>query len=657
MAPRCDLLLTNAVVLTMDEQFTIHRSGGVAIAGDAIAAVGPDALACDAAETIDCRGRVVMPGLVNAHTHAPMSLLRGLADDLKLDVWLMGYMMPVEREFVNPEFVRLGARLACAEMIRSGITCFADMYYFEEAVAEATAAAGMRALCAQTVLRFPSPDASSYEDSLARARDFIQRWKGHPLIVPGPAPHAPYTCTPEILRACAELAGEFDVPLHTHLSETLLEVEESRRLHGMPVIPYVKKQGLFGAKVLAAHCVHVDDGEMRALKNAGAGVAHNPTSNLKLAAGVAPVARMLELGVNVGIGTDGPASNNDLDMFEETRLAALLAKGIGGDPTAVPARDALAMATRGGARALHLGDITGSLEPGKRADLIVLTLDPLHNVPSYARDAAGVYAQIVYAAKSTDVADVMCNGRWLMRDRRLLTLDEDELRGAAREQAKRIDAFIGSREVSVLQKLVAVGGAVEEESFEVQVKARVPSEAQVLAAVASDDLTIIRSSHYRQHDTYWSFDDQDQGRLRYRLDEFLDAHGQVAKERSRLTLTGRTREDRFGAVLLFRSRYLAPAAHSSRFYREYFRPAAEHVVVKDRRRWLVAYRGVQFYVHLDRLVHPPSDGYFVEVKSRTWSRRDAQDKASVIAELLALFGASPDDTISDGYVDLWKGES
>ena len=235
-----------------------------------------------------------------------MTLLRGLADDLRLDVWLMGYMMPVEREFVSPDFVRLGTRLGCAEMIRSGITCFADMYYFEEAVAEATAEAGMRALCGQTVLRFPSPDARSYEESLARARDFIERWRGHPLIVPAPAPHAPYTCTPEILRACAELASEFDVPLHIHLSETAAGGRTIRgAVHGMPVVPWVKKQGLFDAKVLAAHCVHVDDGEIRALKNYGAGVAHNPTSNLKLGAGVAPVARMLELGVNVGIGTDG----------------------------------------------------------------------------------------------------------------------------------------------------------------------------------------------------------------------------------------------------------------------------------------------------------------------------------------------------------------
>ena len=650
--PSCDLLLTNATVLTMDAAFTVHVGGSVAIDGDSIVAVGADAQGYTAAETIDCRDRVVMPGLVNAHTHVPMALLRGLADDLRLDVWLLGYMMPVEREFVRPEFVDLGTRLGCAEMIKSGVTCFADMYYFEETVAAATADAGMRALCGQTVLRFPAPDATSYEDSLARAQDFIKRWRGHPLIVPAPAPHAPYTCTPEILRACAELAAEFDVPLHTHLSETMQEVETSRRLYGAPVIPWVKKQGLFGAKVLAAHCVHVDDGEMRALKGAGAGVAHNPTSNLKLAAGIAPVARMRELDIDVGIGTDGPASNNDLDMFEEVRLAALLAKGSGGDPTALPAREALAMATRIGASALHMEHLTGSLEPGKRADLLIVDLADLHSVPAFQRDPGAVYARIVYTAKSTDVVDVMCNGRWLMRERVLLTLNESELKQRAAEQARRIDTFLISREGSVLQKLVAIGGAVEQESFEVQVKAHVPSADPVLSVIESEQVTIIRGSRYHQYDTYWSFADPDQGRLRYREDEFLDDAGNVTGARSRLTLTGRARTDRFGAVLLFHSRYLAPAAHSPRFYREYFRPAAEQVVEKERRRWLVAYRGVEFYVHLDRLVDPPRDGYFIEIKSRTWSRRDARDKAAAITELLALFGTRADDTITDGYVEL-----
>ena len=256
-----DLLLTNAIILTMDEQFSHYEPGAVAVTGDSLSAVGLEAdirAAYSAKEMLDCGGKVLMPGLVNAHTHVPMTLLRGLADDLRLDVWLMGYMMPVEREFVSPDFVRLGTMIACVELIRSGVTSFADMYYFEEEVARATEKAGLRAVCSQTVMKFPTPDASFFEESLAAARDFLQRWQGHPLIVPSVAPHAPYTCTPDILKATAQLAVEFNVPLHTHLSETAIEVENSRDEHGMPVIPYVKKQNLFDAKVLAAHCVHVD---------------------------------------------------------------------------------------------------------------------------------------------------------------------------------------------------------------------------------------------------------------------------------------------------------------------------------------------------------------------------------------------------------------
>jgi 5-methylthioadenosine/S-adenosylhomocysteine deaminase len=309
------------------------------------------------------------------------------------------------------------------------------------------------------------------------------------------------------------------------------------------------------------------------------------------------------------------------------------------------------MATRLGAQALHLDRLIGSLEVGKRADLIVLDAAQLHSVPIFRRDPNSVYAEIVYTSKSTDVADVMCNGRWLMKNRTLLTLDEAALRQAAAVQAARIDTFLGSREVSVLQKLVAVGGAIEQESFEVQVKARTMDAAQVTRVIEGDALTVIRSSRYHQFDTYWSFDDREQGQLRFREDEFLDDRGNVTGARARLTLTGATHEERFGPVILFRSRYLAPATHSARFYREYFRPVTERVVEKERRRWLVAFHGVEFYVHLDRLIAPATDGYFVEVKSRTWSRRDARDKAGVIAELLALFGASPDDTISDGYVD------
>src|SRR5512140_2637406 len=376
-----DVLLFNAHILTMDEDMSQYPQGAIAITGDSIVAVGPENQITSeytGAQRIDCGGKVLLPGLVNAHTHVPMTLLRGLADDLRLDVWLMGYMMPVERQYVSPEFVQLGTSLACAELIRSGVTTFNDMYYFEEDVAKATAAAGVRAVCGQTVMKFPAPDADSYEDSFAMAREFIQRWKNHPLIVPAVAPHAPYTCTPEILRSTAELAKEFDVPLHTHIAETAFEVENMRNEQGMPVVPYVKKQGLFEAKVIAAHCVHIDTGEMRTMLHAGAGVSHNPSSNLKLASGFAPVTRMLEAGMNVGIGTDGPASNNDLDMFEEVRLASFVAKAASNDPTAVPAQTALTMGTRLGAQALHIGHLTGSIETGKRADLILVDTSTAH---------------------------------------------------------------------------------------------------------------------------------------------------------------------------------------------------------------------------------------------------------------------------------------
>ncbi len=654
MTNTCDLLLTNATILTMDERYTRYAAGAgaVAITGDSIVAVGPYASHFTAPQTIDCGGQALLPGLINAHTHAPMTLLRGLADDLRLDVWLLGYMMPVEREFVHPDFVRLGTGLACAEMIRSGVTCFADMYYYEAAVAEAAAAAGMRAVCGQTVLKFPTPDADSFEDSLALARDFIVTWKNHPLIVPAVSPHAPYTCTPEILHACAALAAEFDVPLHTHLSETLLEVENSRREYGMPVVPWVKKQGLFEAKVLAAHCVHIDEGEIRTLKNAGVGVAHNPTSNLKLASGVAPVVAMLNAGLNVGLGTDGPASNNDLDMFTELHLAAILAKGITGDPTVLPARQALSMATRLGARALHIGHLTGTLEPGKRADLILVDLATLHNSPTFERDPNAIYSQIVYATKSTDVTAVMCNGQWLMRDRVLLTLDVKDLQLAAGDYAKRIDGFLIKREESVLQKLIAIGGAVEQESFEVQAKVRLADDAPVLAVIASDAVRVLRSVHYHEFDTYFMFDDPAQGRLRFREDEFIDAQGEIANTRTRLTLTGERREQKAGSVLLSRSRYLAPAIHTLRFYREYFKPATERAIEKDRRRWLVVFKGEEMFVNLDRVSRPSLPGYYVEIKARTWSRRDADTKAVLITELLALLGASAKDTVKEEYVDL-----
>ena len=654
--PQVDTLLVNALVLTMDESFSQYFPGAVAVREDSIVAVGhEEELKREyvAQETVDCQGKILMPGLVNAHTHVPMTLLRGLADDLRLDVWLMGYMMPVEREFVSPEFVRLGTLLACAEQIRSGVTTFNDMYYFEEDVAKAAADAGMRAVCGQTVMKFPAPDAASYEDSLQMAREFIQRWKDHPLIVPAVAPHAPYTCTDEILQATAQLAKEFDVPLHTHLSETSFEVENMRDENGMPVIPYVKRQRLFEAKVIAAHCVHVDAGEIRTLHNAGSGVSHNPSSNLKLASGFAPVVKMLEIGINVGIGTDGPASNNDLDMFEEVRLAAFIAKAVTNDPTTLPAPQALLMATRLGAQALHIGHLTGSLEPGKRADLIIVDVSPLHNSPSFKRSPDNAYAQVVYAGKSTDVSDVMVNGKWLMREHRLLTLNEEDLLTQAADIAIQIDAFLIEREQSVLSKLIALGGSLEQESFEVQVKVKITDPDAIIQAMKGPEIEVIRRRHYHEHDVYFFFDDPAQGRLRYREDDFIDdAKGIITNVRARLTLLGQKREAKFeDQVLLSRSRYIAPASQPLRFYREYFKPKSEVVIEKDRQRWLILYKETEFFVNLDQ-VKEPELGYYLEIKTRTWSRRDAERKAQLAIELLSVLDASEGEKVTEDYIDI-----
>ena len=652
------LLLTNAIVLTMDATLSQFEPGAVAVQGDRIDAVGPDEMLraqFPEAQVIDCGGKVLMPGLINAHTHAAMTLLRGLADDLRLDVWLLGYMMPVEREFVSPDFVRLGTQLACAEMIRSGVTCFADMYYFEDSVARATAEAGLRGVLGQSVLKFPAPDAGSFEESLEAARTFLQAWQGHPLIIPSVAPHAPYTCTPEILQACAALATEFDVPLQIHLAETALEVTNCRAENGVPVIPYVERYGILDAKVVAAHCVHIDEGEIGTLLGHNAGVAHNPSSNLKLASGVAPVVGMLKAGLAVGIGTDGAASNNDLDMFEEMRLAALVAKNANNDPTVLPAAQAVAMATRLGARALHLEDMIGSLETGKRADLILVDIARVHHAPRFRRERDGIYAQLVYTAHASDVTDVMVNGRWVMADRQLTTLDEADLLAQAQGYAGLIDRFLIEREQSVLSKLVAIGGAREGESFEVQAKARLADPSSVLAALCWPDLEILYERHYREYDTYFAFADPAQGQLRYREDEFIDAEGEVSNVRYRLTLLGPAREGRFESdVLLSRSRFLAPATHSLRFYREYFKPTREVFIQKDRQRWRVLFRGTEFYLNLDR-VEQPDLGYFIEAKSRTWSRRDAEHKAELARELIACLGATPADAVAEDYVQIAGG--
>lgn len=656
MMETVDLILSGGTVVTMNRQFDLIPDGAVAVHGQKIVAVGARAqieAAYQSDKTVDCRGQYVLPGLINAHTHVPMTLLRGLADDLRLDVWLMGYVMPTERHFVTPEFCRLGTSLACAEMIRSGITAFADMYYFEAEVAKATAAAGMRGVLGQSILKFPTPDAETYEYSLDYVSRFIEEWRGHPLITPAIAPHAPYSTTHEILRECAALAKAYDVPILIHIAETKLEQDDSTQIYGKTVVPWVNEAGLFDVKVLAAHCVHINPAEMRIMHEHGTTVAHCPTSNLKLASGIAPVTQMLDHKLTVGIGTDGPASNNDLDMLEEVRLAAILAKTAANDPTALPARQALLMATRMGAEALFLGDVTGSLEVGKLADIITIDAEVPHNTPQFQRDSNAVYSRIVYASKSTDVRHVLCNGQWLMRDRELLTVNEPELLAEAKAYAHKVDAFLAEQQKDLLSKLLVIGGVAQSESFEVQVKASLNDVSMLDNLLNHPDVQILKQVHYRQYDTYFLFEDDSKGRLRYREDDLLDEQGEVKSVRSRLTFTMPTKEREFhSTILLSHSRFISDANRPLRFYREYFRPNQERELHKDRRRWHIHYQGVLFYINLDRVLQPEMGQPFLEIKSRTWSRSDAENKADRIQAMLKIIGVPGTSIVRDEYLEM-----
>ncbi len=343
---------------------------------------------------------------------------------------------------------------------------------------------------------------------------------------------------------------------------------------------------------------------------------------------------------------------SNLDMFEEIRLASFLAKLRSGDPTSLPARTAVLMATRMGAQALHLGHITGSLEAGKRADLILVDINTLHNSPRFRRDPNGVYAQLAFAGKSTDVTDVMVNGKWLMRDRNLETIDERALLEEADQYAQKVDKFLIAREKSMLSKLIAIGGATEEKSFEVQVKMRVDDPEAITAALNQPEIEIVYYRHYHEYDTYFVFEDESQGLIRHREDEFMNAEGKVEQVRARLTHIGPTHEREYDSkAMLSRSRYLAPATQSLRFLREYFTPDSELYIEKDRRRWLVNFRETEFYINLDE-VQKPDLGYFLEVKSRTWSRTDAEQKAELALELARLLGADPQEIQVRDYADI-----
>lgn len=416
------LILTGGDVVTMDRNRTVLSPGAVVVNGRDIVAIGtPESVAREysASETIDAAGQVVLPGLVNTHGHAPMVMYRGLADDLALMEWLQKYIFPAEAKTVSPEMVRVGARLAALEMIQSGTTTFTDMYYFEEEIGRAVKAAGLRGVLGETIIGFPVPDAKTPAESLARAEAFIKEFKGDELITPALAPHAPYTVDAATMHAIREMANRYKVPIVTHLAETEDEVQTIQGRYKMTPTAWLDSVGLLGPDVIAAHCVWVNDDDLAILKRTGTKVAHNPASNMKLASGVAPVPKMLAQGIPVGLGTDGAASSNDLDLFEAMRLAAFLHKLESHDPQAVPASAALEMATIGGARVLGLDSAVGSIEVGKRADVITVAMNGARQTPVY-----NPVSHLVYVAKGPDVRTTVVNGRVLMRDRRMRTLDE-----------------------------------------------------------------------------------------------------------------------------------------------------------------------------------------------------------------------------------------
>jgi 5-methylthioadenosine/S-adenosylhomocysteine deaminase len=438
-APLADLLIVGGTVVTMDPAHRLIDDGALAIGGDAILAVGKRAeLSAQyaASKTLDARGALILPGLINGHAHAAMSLFRGLADDLALDEWLQKHIFPAEAHNVNEEFVAHGTRLSVLEMLRGGITTYADMYYFEDVVARVTKEAGMRGILGETIVDFPAPDNKTPAEALAYAQDYVTKWKNDPLISPAVAPHAIYTCSEKTLLDSAALARRNQVPILIHISEALFEIEQSRKKQALSPVSYLGKIGFLGPDVVAAHCIWVDAADVALLKHFSVGCIHNPSSNMKLASGVMPVVDFLASGQAVGLATDGAASNNSQDIFEEMDTAAKLQKIARMDPRALPAVQVVEMATLGGARALHMDKLIGSLEPGKKADVIFVDTSGPHATPMY-----DVYSQLVYALRGSDVKTVIVGGKLLMENHHMLTLDEEQILREAREYQKKLSAW------------------------------------------------------------------------------------------------------------------------------------------------------------------------------------------------------------------------
>jgi len=434
---QADILVYNGTILTMDDRNRTIPNGLLAISGNTIGHVGQDEKgSLKAQKELDAEGGLILPGLINGHTHAAMTLFRGLADDLPLMDWLNNYIFPAEGK-MDADFVRVGTLLACAEMIMSGTTTFCDMYLFEEEVARAAKEAGMRCLVGEVLYDFPSPNYGTIEKGFIYTEALIERWRGDSLINIAVEPHSLFTCGVELLRKAKDLALGKGVPLILHLAETREELEEIERRYGKNPTQHLKDLGLLGSHLIVDHCVHVSKPEIELLAENEVSVVHNPESNMKLASGIAPVPDMIAKGMKVGLGTDGCASNNNLDLFGEMDMAAKLHKASKLDPTVMDAQTLVKMATIDGARALGLEKITGSLEVGKKADLIVIDTNKPHLIPMY-----NPYSHLVYAAGGHDVRHSVIDGNLVMEDRRLLTLDLEDILVRSREKSEKVRAWV-----------------------------------------------------------------------------------------------------------------------------------------------------------------------------------------------------------------------
>lgn len=426
-------IIYNAHIITMNANLDIIPNGSLLIENGKIREISGETIRDDDAEMTDAEGMYVMPGFINTHTHLPMTMLRGYADDLPLHEWLTDHIFPAEARCVNAENVRLATRLAFIEMIKSGTTCFNDMYFFEDVIAEEARKAGIRGVMGESVIDFPTASFRTVDEGLAICEALIRKWQGDSIIHPSVCVHAPYTCSKETLIKTKQLADKYHTLLQIHVAETRKEVEDITAQTGMPPVEYLHSIGLLDRNVIAAHCVWLNEKEVELMATSGTSIGHCPKSNLKLASGIADTDTYAKAGINVSLGTDGTASNNTLDMVEEMRFAALLPKVVHYNPEAVNARAALQMATINGAKALGLDAITGSLEAGKSADLIFVHAASSNMIPVYDE-----YSAIVYAMNSKNVRSSMVNGEWIMKDRMLLHIDKEETLAAMERLASRV---------------------------------------------------------------------------------------------------------------------------------------------------------------------------------------------------------------------------